>query len=122
MTCDRSVIFSGYSNTIDRHDIAKILLKVGLNTITLTLDIEKSAFWFFFQIAGVMTSVVENNPDGTFDIDIMKQRIRQINDPHFPYTRLICLENTHNFCGGKVIPLSFMEEVLYVSQFIDAIL
>ena len=61
-----------------------------------------------------MTSVVENNPDGTFDIDIMKQRIRQINDPHFPYTRLICLENTHNFCGGKVIPLSFMEEVLYV--------
>ena len=40
MTCDRSVVFSGYSgfstNRTDRYDIAEILLKVALNTITLT--------------------------------------------------------------------------------------
>ena len=95
-----------------------MVMLMVFNAITITLDFDKSVnsfLLFIFQIAGVMTSVVENNLDGTFDIDIMKQRIRQINDPHFPYTRLICLENTHNFCGGKVIPLSFMEEVLYVS-------
>ena len=37
LTCDRSVVFSEYSsfftNKTDRHDIAKILLKVVLNTI-----------------------------------------------------------------------------------------
>jgi hypothetical protein len=35
MTCDRSVIFSGYSGFLHLHDIAEILLKVALNTITL---------------------------------------------------------------------------------------
>ena len=34
-TCDRSVVFSGYSN--DRHDITEMLLKVTLNTIAITL-------------------------------------------------------------------------------------
>ena len=41
LTCDRSVIFSVYSSFLhqkktDRHDIAKILLKVPLNNITIT--------------------------------------------------------------------------------------
>jgi hypothetical protein len=35
VTCDRSVVFYGYSSTnkTDRHDITEILLKVALNTI-----------------------------------------------------------------------------------------
>jgi hypothetical protein len=41
VTRDRSVVFSGYFGFLhqktDRHDIAEILLKVSLNTITLTL-------------------------------------------------------------------------------------
>ena len=32
VTCDRSVVFSGYSGFL-RHDITEILLKVVLNTI-----------------------------------------------------------------------------------------
>jgi hypothetical protein len=40
VTCDRSVVFSGYSgyttNKSDRHNITEILLKDALNTITLT--------------------------------------------------------------------------------------
>jgi hypothetical protein len=39
--CDRSVVFSGYSgflhNKTDSHNIIEILLKMALNTITLTL-------------------------------------------------------------------------------------
>jgi len=35
--CDRSVVFSGYTNKTYHHDITEILLKVALNTITLTL-------------------------------------------------------------------------------------
>ena len=44
MTGDRSVVFSGYSVTSTKttyhHYIAEILLKVALNTITLTPDKE----------------------------------------------------------------------------------
>jgi hypothetical protein len=44
MNCCRSVVFSGFSvsstNKTDRHDIAEILLKVALNTITLTCNPE----------------------------------------------------------------------------------
>jgi threonine aldolase len=32
-------------------------------------------------------------------------------DPHFPQTRLVCLENTHNRAGGAVYPIAMMEEV-----------
>ena len=43
VTCDRSVVFSGYSgcssNKADRHDITEILLKVTLNTTKQTKHI-----------------------------------------------------------------------------------
>jgi hypothetical protein len=43
MTYDRSVVFSGIlvssANKTDRHDITEILLKVTLNTITLTFTL-----------------------------------------------------------------------------------
>jgi threonine aldolase len=32
-------------------------------------------------------------------------------DPHHPRTSLICVENTHNRAGGRIIPLAAMEEV-----------
>jgi threonine aldolase len=33
------------------------------------------------------------------------------NDPHFPRTRLVCVENTHNLRGGRVWPLAAIEAV-----------
>lgn len=33
------------------------------------------------------------------------------NDPHYPTTRLICLENTHNRGGGKIYPLEEIEKI-----------
>lgn len=32
-------------------------------------------------------------------------------DPHHPRTSLICLENTHNRAGGRILPLALMQEV-----------
>lgn len=28
---------------------------------------------------------------------------------HFPVTELIAIENTHNFCGGRVLPDGYVE-------------
>ncbi len=33
------------------------------------------------------------------------------NDPHFPRTRLVCVEQTHNLRGGRVWPLAAIEAV-----------
>lgn len=54
-------------------------------------------------LGGVPPFVVMNQPDGTLLINDVKNAIRK-EDVHFPHTRLVMLENTHNRCGG--VPLS----------------
>uniref|UniRef100_UPI00398E5336 threonine aldolase 1 isoform X2 n=1 Tax=Pristiophorus japonicus TaxID=55135 RepID=UPI00398E5336 len=64
------------------------------------------------QIAGIHSRLVKNLPDGTFDLNEVESKIRQgFPDPHYPRTSVICLENTHNVQGGRVLPLSFLREV-----------
>jgi threonine aldolase len=62
------------------------------------------------QFGGVSPRTVPNLPDGTFDIDALQAAIRD-DDIHEPSTKLICIENTHNACGGKVLPISFMRDL-----------
>jgi len=62
------------------------------------------------QFGGVSPRTVPNLPDGTFDIDALQAAIRD-DDIHEPPTKLICIENTHNACGGKVLPISFMKDL-----------
>ena len=62
------------------------------------------------QFGGVALRSVPNLDDGTMDIEKIKLSIRD-DDIHEPITKLICIENTHNVCGGKVIPISFIKEL-----------
>ncbi|XP_049852975.1 uncharacterized protein LOC126334613 isoform X2 [Schistocerca gregaria] len=62
------------------------------------------------HIAGVQVTTVKNKPDGTFDLDEMQMKIRN-EDIHEPVTALICIENTHNLCGGKVLPMEWLDEL-----------
>lgn len=50
-------------------------------------------------LGGVHSYQLNNQPDGSLMIDDIAAAIRS-NDSHEPVTRLICLENTHNRCGG----------------------
>jgi threonine aldolase len=52
---------------------------------------------------GVHPHLIPNERDGTLPVDKLEGAIRQ-DDVHYPISRLILLENTHNRCGG--IPLS----------------
>lgn len=61
------------------------------------------------QIAGVTISPVPNNPDGTFDLKIIKRRLRNSKNVHHPISRLIAIENTLN---GKILPLKWINEVV----------
>ncbi len=51
-----------------------------------------------------------NEPDGTIPLDAIEGAIRPDN-LHFPRTRLIALENTHNRCNGSPLSLPYMQEV-----------
>lgn len=55
------------------------------------------------SLGGVTPFVVPNQPDGTLSLIDVQDAIRPLDD-HFPRTRLILMENTHNRCGG--VPLS----------------
>jgi len=63
------------------------------------------------QIAGVMPRMLPNRPDGTIDLDLIEKSVRQLEDAHYARTELIALENTHNYCGGKVLPREFLKSV-----------
>lgn len=62
------------------------------------------------QFGGVSPRTIKNLPDGTFDLNAVNAAIRE-DDIHEPSTKLICIENTHNACGGKVLPISFMKDL-----------
>jgi threonine aldolase len=61
-------------------------------------------------LGGIHTFVVKNRDDGTVPHDEIEAAIRADND-HFPITSLICLENTHNRCGGSVLSVDYIQEV-----------
>jgi threonine aldolase len=52
-------------------------------------------------LGGISSYQLRNQPDGSLLPDEVEAAIRP-DDPHDPITRLLCLENTHNRCGGTV--------------------
>ncbi|MAG20733.1 MAG: low-specificity L-threonine aldolase [Candidatus Marinimicrobia bacterium] len=59
---------------------------------------------------GIHPRTLKNQPDGTIDLNEMEAAIRADN-VHFPRTRLICLENTHNVCHGVPLTKEYMDDV-----------
>ncbi len=59
-------------------------------------------------LGGIHPRAVFNQPDGTLDLDEVADHIRG-DDEHFPVTRLICIENTHNRCNGTPLSLDYLE-------------
>ena len=61
-------------------------------------------------LGGVHPHTIGNEADGTLCLHDIEAAVRP-DDVHFPRTRLICLENTHNRCGGAVLLPAYMDEV-----------
>ncbi|MCB0096732.1 MAG: low-specificity L-threonine aldolase [Caldilineaceae bacterium] len=59
-------------------------------------------------LGGISFHTVPNQPDGTLDLAQAAQAIRPDNE-HFPITTLLCLENTQNSCGGRALPVAYMD-------------
>jgi threonine aldolase len=53
-------------------------------------------------LGGVHPFAVPNQPDGSILLEDVEKSIRVLDD-HFPLSRLVMMENTHNRCGGVVL-------------------
>ena len=62
-------------------------------------------------VGGIHPHTVPNQPDGTLALSDVEGAIRAPGNAHFPRSRLICLENTHNRCSGAVLSLEYMASV-----------
>ena len=71
---------------------------------------------FFFEqggsaaVGGIHPRTIPNQPDGTLPLPEIEAAIRADN-VHFPQTRLIVLENTHNLCSGYPLDIDYMQAV-----------
>ena len=80
----------------------------------IILGSEAHIFWYevggVSTFGGVVMHTVPNNPDGLIDPDAVEQAIRPQNI-HYPQTTLLCLENTHNRCGGAALTLEYTSSI-----------
>jgi len=60
-------------------------------------------------LGGVILRTVPNDSCGRLSLDDIDQTVRG-KDIHCPETTLICLENTHNRCGGTVLTTDYTNE------------
>ena len=61
-------------------------------------------------LGGMVPHTVPNQPDGTMRLEDIEGAIRG-DDVHFPRTRLVCLENTHNVCNGTPVTAEYTAQV-----------
>ncbi|MBM2842624.1 MAG: threonine aldolase, partial [Anaerolineales bacterium] len=61
-------------------------------------------------LGGVHPRTIPNQPDGTLSLAAIEAAINP-DDDHYPISRLICLENTHNRCGGVSLTAEYTRRV-----------
>ncbi len=66
-------------------------------------------------LGGIHPRPLPNQPDGTLRLEEIEAAIRPDN-VHFPRSRLIALENTHNRCHGAAIPPDHFAQVRAIAD------
>jgi threonine aldolase len=61
-------------------------------------------------LGGVHSCQIPNQADGTLRLEDIQAAIRS-DDAHQPVSRLVCLENTHNRCGGVALTVDYTRSV-----------
>lgn len=60
------------------------------------------------QLSNIKVTTLKTKSDGTFDFE---EILDKINSSNCSKNVLLCLENTHNRCGGAVLSLQYMEKI-----------
>ena len=63
-------------------------------------------------LGSVQPQPLENAPDGSIPLELIEAAIKP-DDPHYPISRLLCLENT---IGGKLLPFSYVQQATSMAK------
>lgn len=66
-------------------------------------------------LAGLSLRTLDS-PDGTLPLAALARSLHIGDDPHLAPTRLICLEDTHNRCGGVLLPAGHAADVAALAR------
>ena len=66
-------------------------------------------------LGGVHPFTIPNQADGTLRISDIRRAVR-VDDPHFPISKLLILENTHNRCGGVSLSREYMLKAAHAAR------
>lgn len=66
-------------------------------------------------LGGIQACPLPNQKDGTLLLEDIRASIRS-EDVHHPITRLICLENTQNICGGVPLTPAYTRQVAEIAR------
>ena len=99
-------------------NLASVLARCGRG-VEAILGSESHILWYESggpsTLGGVPLFTVRNNRWGQLDLDEVRAAIRE-DRPGFPQTGLICVENTHNRCGGTVLTVEYLKELRAIAQ------
>ena len=70
-------------------------------------------------IGGIQPWTIPSGADGTMPLDALEAAITGDDDPHYPITRVIELENAHAFSGGRALPTEYIDAVGALCQRYD---
>jgi threonine aldolase len=80
----------------------------------IILGDQSHIFWYEVggaaAVGGVIMRTLPTDSHGRLDLDDIDRAIRG-KDIHDPETTLLCLENTHNRCGGAILTVDYTDEV-----------
>ena len=66
-------------------------------------------------LGGVMPHTIPNQSDGSLKLEDIQDAVRS-EDVHYPPSRLVILENTHNRAGGTVLGVDYTAQVAEVAH------
>jgi threonine aldolase len=67
-------------------------------------------------LGGIHPRAIRTLPDGRLPLDEVEAAVRDPENEHFPISRLLCLENTHNRCGGAVLDAGYFQAAASVAH------
>ncbi len=67
------------------------------------------------RVAHIQAHILPNRADGSLDPEAVRAAIREPG-LHNPHSALLCLENTHNRCGGAAVPVATMDALTAIAH------
>lgn len=63
------------------------------------------------KIGGIYTRQIRTLDDGTYDLEELEAMLPSMDDRCVGTVKMVATENSHNWCGGRIVPLEFFTKL-----------